>query len=73
MIAYREGLAKNSGYTEIYVGVASEENPKMLMLLISLGYYALSAPYQKNVLYYNEDGKAYTHTYKRIDLKKRLI
>lgn len=72
LIHYRESLAKELGYSEIYVSVDPVDNPKMITLITRLGYHPISEPYLKTATFYTEDGTAYEHTYTRIDLKKRL-
>ncbi|MGF7050321.1 GNAT superfamily N-acetyltransferase [Paenibacillus sp. DS2015] len=73
LIRYRERLAKELSYIEMYVSVDPIENPNMIKLISKHGYYAISAPYSKNAIYFNEDGSSFKKTYKRIDLKKLLI
>lgn len=72
LIKYREHLAKQRGYTEMYVSVDPIENPKMIKLITHHGYYAISAPYSKDAIYFNEEGTRYEKTYTRVDMKKLL-
>ncbi|MCG7379651.1 GNAT family N-acetyltransferase [Paenibacillus sp. ACRSA] len=72
LITYRECLAKQRGCTEMYVSVDPIENPKMIKLITHHGYHAISAPYSKDAIYFNEDGTSYEKTYTRIDMKKLL-
>ncbi|RJE85212.1 GNAT family N-acetyltransferase [Paenibacillus sp. 1011MAR3C5] len=72
LINYRERLARDLGYTEMYVSVDPIENPKMIKLISKYGYHAISEPYSKDAIYFNEDGSSYEKTYTRIDLKKLL-
>jgi hypothetical protein len=52
------------------VSVAPYENPKMIKLIKQHGYKAISDPYIKTAIFYNEDGTAFDKTYTRVDLKK---
>nr|WP_145401959.1 GNAT family N-acetyltransferase [Paenibacillus xylanexedens] len=73
LIRYREALAIQLGFSEIFVSVDPVENPKMIKLISAHGYHADSEPYNKQAVYYNEDGTSYEKTYIRIDLKKQLL
>ncbi|MGE7925791.1 GNAT family N-acetyltransferase [Viridibacillus arvi] len=70
LIRYRENIAKNLGYSKIFVSVDPIENPKMIKLIKRLGYEAISEPYLKKANFFNDDGTSYDKTYTRIDLKK---
>ena len=72
LIKYRENIARDLGYSEMYVSVDLVENPKMIKLIKKHGYEAISEPYSKEAVFYNDDGTTYNKTYKRIDLKKLL-
>jgi GNAT superfamily N-acetyltransferase len=72
LIKYREQIARELGYFEIFVSVDPIENPKMIKLISTQGYYAISEPYVKSAILYNPDGTTYDKTYTRIDLKKLL-
>lgn len=72
LIMYREKIAKSLGYSEIFVSVDLIENTKMIRLIRKHSYEAISEPYLKRVLFYNDDGTTYNKTYTRIDLKKLL-
>ena len=72
LIRYREKIARDLGYSELFVSVDPIENPKMIKLIAKLGYEAISEPYLKTAIFYNEDGTTYEKTYSRIDLKKLL-
>ena len=72
LIKYREDLARGLGFSEIFVSVDPIENPKMLKLVINLGYIPISEPYSKTAIYYHTDGTPYEKTYIRADLKKSL-
>lgn len=73
LIRYREEFAKELGYSEMFVSVDPVENPKMIKLISKHGYHAISEPYPKQAVYYNEDGSNYEKTYIRMDLKKQLL
>ncbi|WP_274310136.1 GNAT family N-acetyltransferase [Solibacillus daqui] len=72
LIKFREQLAFELGYDEIFVSVDPFENPKMVRLVTTLYYVAISEPYEKSAIYYNEDGTTYEKTYLRVDFKKKL-
>lgn len=72
LIRYREALAIQLGFSEVFVSVDPVENPKMIKLISEHGYHANSEPYTKQAVCYNEDGTSYEKTYIRIDLKKQL-
>lgn len=72
LIRYRENLARNLGYAEIFVSVDPIENPKMIKLIKMHLYEMISEPYTKQAIFYNSDGSFYDKTYKRIDLRKLL-
>lgn len=72
LIRFRESMAKDLGYSELFVSVDPIENPKMIELIKNHGYKVISEPYIINAIYYDNDGVPYTKTYTRIDLKKLL-
>lgn len=72
LISYREKLAQDLGYSEIFVSVDPLENPKMIKLIGKHGYQPISEPYLKKAIFYNDDGTTYNKTYTRIDLRKLL-
>lgn len=72
LIRYRENIARDLGYSEMFVSVDPIENPKMIKLIKKHGYEAISDPYLKKAIFYNDDGTTYHKTYTRIDLKKLL-
>lgn len=72
LIRYRESIARNLGYSEMFVSVDPIENPKMIKLIKKQGYEAISEPYIKKAISFNDDGTSYDKTYTRIDLKKLL-
>ncbi|MFD2444052.1 GNAT family N-acetyltransferase [Bacillus sp. CGMCC 1.16607] len=72
LIRYRENIASDFGYSEIFVSIDPIENPKMIKLIKTHGYEAISEPYLKSAVFYNDDGTAYDKVYTRIDLKKLL-
>ena len=51
LIMYRENIAKNLGYSEIFVSVDPIENPKMIKLVKRHGYEAISEPYIKKAVF----------------------
>ncbi|MER2030634.1 MAG: GNAT family N-acetyltransferase [Solibacillus sp.] len=73
LIKYRENIARDLGYYEIFVSVDPIENPKMIKLIKKHGYEAISDPYLKEAVFFNDDGTTYNKTYTRIDMKKLLI
>ncbi|MDQ8734225.1 GNAT family N-acetyltransferase [Paenibacillus sp. LHD-38] len=72
LIRYREKITSDMGYSNLFVSVDPIENPKMIKLITKLGYSAISEPYIKSAIFYNDEGSAYEKTYTRIDLKKLL-
>ncbi|QUL54335.1 GNAT family N-acetyltransferase [Paenibacillus tritici] len=72
LIRYQENMARTLGYSELFVSVDPQKNPRMIQLITRLGYAAVTEPYLKTAIFYNEDGTAYETTYTRVDLKKRL-
>ncbi|WP_419873312.1 GNAT family N-acetyltransferase [Candidatus Pristimantibacillus sp. PTI5] len=72
LIRYREKIASDMGYSDLFVSVDPSENPKMIKLITKLGYSAISEPYIKSAIFYNDEGAAYEKTYTRIDMKKLL-
>lgn len=72
LIRYRENIARNLGYSEIFVSVDPIENPKMIKLISKHGYEPITEPYLKKALFYNDDGTTSNKDYTRIDLKKLL-
>lgn len=73
LIKFREQLAYERCFDEIFVSVDPIENPKMVQLVTTLQYVGISEPYGKSAIYYNEDGTTYEKTYMRVDFKKKLI
>jgi len=72
LIKYREKIARDLGYSDIFVSVDPIENPKMIKLITKHGYEAISEPYLKSAIFYNQNGTTYEKTYTRIDLKRLL-
>lgn len=72
LIKYRENIARDLGYSEMFVSVDPVENPKMIKIIKKHGYEVISDPYSKEAVFYNDDGTTYNKTYTRIDLKKLL-
>ena len=73
LIKYREAIARELGYFEVFVSVDPVENPKMIKLIKKHGYKTISDRYSKKAVYYNDDGTTYNKTYTRIDLRKLLL
>lgn len=44
----------------------------MIKLIKKHGYEAISEPYLKSAIFYNQNGTTYNKAYTRIDLKKLL-
>ncbi|MCH7323367.1 GNAT family N-acetyltransferase [Solibacillus sp. MA9] len=72
LIKFREQLAYERCFDEIFVSVDPIENPRMVKLVTTLHYVAICEPYGKSAIYYNEDGATYEKTYMRVDFKKKL-
>jgi N-acetylglutamate synthase-like GNAT family acetyltransferase len=72
LIKYREQIARDLGYSEIFVSVDPIENPKMIKLITKHGFYTISEMYLKSAIFYNSGGTIYHKTYIRKDLKKLL-
>ncbi|MEK5238931.1 GNAT family N-acetyltransferase [Paenibacillus sp. FSL L8-0470] len=72
LIRYHEEIARSLGYSDLIVSVDPIENPKMIKLITKQGYEAISEPYIKTAIFYNDDGTTYEKTYSRIDLKRSL-
>ena len=72
LIRYREKIARSLGFSGLIVSVDPIENPKMIKLITKHGYEAISEPYIKTAIFYNDDGTTYEKTYSRIDLKRSL-
>lgn len=72
LIRFREYIARDLGFSEMFVSVDPIENPKMISLIKRHGYQPISEEYLKTAIFYNEDGTIYNKTYSRIDLKKLL-
>jgi N-acetylglutamate synthase-like GNAT family acetyltransferase len=72
LIKYHENLARTLSCPDLFVSVDPIENPRMIRLITRLGYKAITDPYLKTAVFYNEDGTSYETTYTRIDLKKAL-
>lgn len=73
LIQARENLARQYGYSQIYVSIDPQESIEMLALAKKLSYTPLqSQPYLVSALYYDSQGRAYEKQYYRLDLKKNL-
>jgi GNAT superfamily N-acetyltransferase len=53
LIKYREKIARDLGYSDIFVSVDPIENPKMIKLITKHGYETISEPYLKSAIFYN--------------------
>jgi GNAT superfamily N-acetyltransferase len=56
LIRYREKIARNLSFSDLYVSVDPIENPKMIKLITKLGYEPISEPYKKTAIFHNDDG-----------------
>ena len=72
LIKFREKVAKDLGYSSMFVSVDPIDNPKMIKLITKHGYKEITESYLKSAIFYNKDGTTYDKTYTRIDLKKLL-
>jgi|GEM_PF-1743028 len=73
LIQARETLAKQYGYSQIYVSIDPSESPEMISLAKKLSYLPLQdQPYAVSALYYDSQGRAYEKEYFRLDFKKDL-
>ncbi|WP_340009190.1 GNAT family N-acetyltransferase [Paenibacillus sp. FSL K6-0276] len=72
LIRFHEKIARSLGFSDLFVSVDPIENPKMIKLITKHGYEAISEPYIKIAIFYNDDGTTYEKTYSRIDLKRLL-
>ncbi len=74
LIQARETLAKQYGYSQIYVSIDPSESPEMISLAKKLSYMPLQhKPYPVSALYYDSQGQAYEKEYFRLDFKKSLL
>lgn len=74
LIQARETLAKQYGYSQIYVSIDPSESPEMISLAKKLSYLPLQdQPYPVSALYYDSQGQAYEKEYFRLDFKKDLL
>ncbi len=74
LIQARETLAKQYGYSQIYVSIDPSESPEMISLAKKLSYLPLQdQPYPVSALYYDSQGQAYEKQYFRLDFKKNLL
>jgi GNAT superfamily N-acetyltransferase len=74
LIQARETLAKQYGYSQIYVSIDPSESPEMISLAKKLSYLPLQdQPYPVSALYYDSQGWAYEKQYFRLDFKKDLL
>lgn len=74
LIQARETLAKQYGYSQIYVSIDPAESSEMISLAKKLSYLPLQdKPYPVSALYYDSQGQAYEKEYFRLDFKKNLL
>ncbi|HOY22189.1 MAG TPA: GNAT family N-acetyltransferase [Cellvibrio sp.] len=74
LIQARETLAKQYGYSQIYVSIDPSESPEMIALAKKLSYLPLQdQAYPVSALYYDSQGQAYEKQYFRLDFKKDLL
>ncbi len=74
LIQARETLAKQYGYSQIYVSIDPSESPEMISLAKKLSYIPLQdQPHPVSALYYDSQGRAYEKQYFRLDFKKSLL
>ena len=74
LIQARETLAKQYGYSQIYVSIDPSESPEMISLAKKLSYLPVQdKPYLVSAIYYDSQGQAYEKQYFRMDFKKNLL
>lgn len=74
LIQARETLAKQYGYSQIYVSIDPSESSEMVSLAKKLSYIPLQTqPYLVSALYYDHQGQPYEKQYFRMDFKKNLL
>jgi GNAT superfamily N-acetyltransferase len=74
LIEFRESLAKQYGYSEIFVSIDPSESSEMISLAKKLSYRPLQQqPYPVTALYHDNQGQTYQKQYFRLDFKKILI
>jgi GNAT superfamily N-acetyltransferase len=73
LVEAREALAKQRGYSQIYLSIDPAESPEMMNLARKLNYFAVQTqPYQVTAIYYDSQGQPYEKTYFRLDFRKSL-
>lgn len=74
LIQARESLAKEYGYSKIYVSIDPQESTEMIFLAKKLSYIPLQEnPYPVSALFYDSQGQAYEKQYFRVDFEKKLL
>lgn len=73
LIQARELLAKNYGYSKIYVSIDPVDSAEMICLAKKLSYIPLQEqPYPVSAIYFDMQGQAYEKRYSRLDFEKNL-
>lgn len=73
LIQARETIAKEYGYSQIYVSIDPVESSEMISLAKKLSYMPLQEqPYSVSALYYDSHGQAYEKQYTRLDFVKKM-
>lgn len=73
LVKFRESLARQYGYSEIYVSIDPDESSEMINLAKKLGYLQLQInPYPVTATFYDYRGQVYEKTYFRLDFRKNL-
>lgn len=74
LVKAREALAKQYGYSDIYVSIDPSESAEMICLAKKLSYVPIQPePYLVSAIYYDQDGQPYEKQYFRVDFKKDLL
>jgi GNAT superfamily N-acetyltransferase len=74
LILAREALARNYGYSSIYVSIDPVDSCEMVCLAKKLSYLPVQDnPYPVSALYYDSQGLSYEKQYFRLDFKKDLL
>lgn len=73
LIQATELLAKNFGYSKIYVSIDPVDSSEMICLAKKLSYIPLQEqPYPVSAIYFDMQGQAYEKRYSRLDFEKNL-
>ncbi len=74
LIQEGELLAKNYGYSKLYVSIDPVDSSEMIFLAKKLSYIPLQErPYPVSAIYYDMQGQAYEKHYFRLDFEKNLL